>query len=283
MGREKPRPVLHCEFQSANGRATTAMKRRRRRRFPCPHWKKQLINPMLRPQSSAVRPLLRGKFMEMWNCFLSPPPWEVCGVATHPKLWSVSRGAGRGSQLLLHPLAESRSTDWEPSKAALEVPASPGVWRPPDEPPTPPAPVEPFYCPGKVQGETLGAGPGGFVPSGPVVTAGPSSCRPTGTPVEVVKALQALGYSSFRPGQEVAIMRILSGGFGSHNHLPSHAGGPRCPQLMSPTPHSTRPVYAGGVIDRDGQVPLLPAPCLPLSQALQVHHLGGLPLGVPHG
>ncbi|XP_074753644.1 ATP-dependent DNA helicase Q4 [Athene noctua] len=55
-----------------------------------------------------------------------------------------------------------------------------------DEPPTPPAPVEPLYS----------RGPEGEVQE---------------TPQEVFEALKVLGYSSFRPGQEVAIMRILSG------------------------------------------------------------------------
>lgn len=32
-----------------------------------------------------------------------------------------------------------------------------------------------------------------------------------GTPAEVHAALRELGYQSFRPGQEEAIMRILSG------------------------------------------------------------------------
>ncbi|KAK2512622.1 Recql4 [Columba guinea] len=57
---------------------------------------------------------------------------------------------------------------------------------PPYEPPAPPAPVEPLY--------TLG-------PEGKVQE----------TPQEVFEALKTLGYSSFRPGQEVAVMRILSG------------------------------------------------------------------------
>ncbi|XP_054241389.1 ATP-dependent DNA helicase Q4 [Indicator indicator] len=75
-------------------------------------------------------------------------------------------------------LCESRS-----SRMSLEIPTYVDVRRPTYEPPAPPAPVEPFYEPGTIQE----------------------------TPAEVIKALKALGYSSFRPGQEVAIMRILSG------------------------------------------------------------------------
>ncbi|XP_065484264.1 ATP-dependent DNA helicase Q4 [Caloenas nicobarica] len=70
--------------------------------------------------------------------------------------------------------------DRENSENILEAPM------PPYEPPTPPAPVEPLYAlglEGKVQE----------------------------TPQEVFEALKALGYGSFRPGQEVAVMRILSG------------------------------------------------------------------------
>ncbi|OXB52845.1 hypothetical protein ASZ78_011233, partial [Callipepla squamata] len=60
------------------------------------------------------------------------------------------------------------------------------VQRPPYEPPSPPPPVEPLYS----------LGPDG---------------KPPETPTEVLDALSELGYSSFRLGQEVAIMRILSG------------------------------------------------------------------------
>ncbi|XP_064910736.1 ATP-dependent DNA helicase Q4 isoform X1 [Columba livia] len=62
----------------------------------------------------------------------------------------------------------------------------PEVPMPPYEPPAPPAPVEPLYA----------LGPEGKVQE---------------TPREVFEALKTLGYSSFRPGQEVAVMRILSG------------------------------------------------------------------------
>ncbi|XP_075599254.1 ATP-dependent DNA helicase Q4 isoform X3 [Balearica regulorum gibbericeps] len=60
------------------------------------------------------------------------------------------------------------------------------IQRPAYEPPAPPAPVEPLYSP---------------EPEGKVRE----------TPAEVFEALEVLGYSSFRPGQEVAVMRILSG------------------------------------------------------------------------
>ncbi|XP_054023504.1 ATP-dependent DNA helicase Q4 [Dryobates pubescens] len=69
------------------------------------------------------------------------------------------------------------------SGMSLEIQTYLDVRRPTYEPPAPPAPVGPLYEPGTIQE----------------------------TPAEVIKALNALGYSSFRPGQEVAIMRILSG------------------------------------------------------------------------
>uniref|UniRef100_A0A8C0QQP1 DNA 3'-5' helicase n=1 Tax=Chelonoidis abingdonii TaxID=106734 RepID=A0A8C0QQP1_CHEAB len=65
----------------------------------------------------------------------------------------------------------------------LPCPAGP---RPVYEPPAPPPPMEPLY----------GLGQDGKVRE---------------TPEEVFQALAELGYSAFRPGQEVAVMRILSG------------------------------------------------------------------------
>uniref|UniRef100_A0A8C0FIK1 DNA 3'-5' helicase n=1 Tax=Bubo bubo TaxID=30461 RepID=A0A8C0FIK1_BUBBB len=90
------------------------------------------------------------------------------------------------SQLLPSSPTESGGSDREKSEKISEALTHLDVWRPPDEPPTPPAPVEPLYSHG---------------PEGEVQE----------TPQEVFEALKALGYSSFRPGQEVAIMRILSG------------------------------------------------------------------------
>ncbi|KAM4686328.1 ATP-dependent DNA helicase Q4 [Amazona ochrocephala] len=83
-------------------------------------------------------------------------------------------------------LSESGGSDVERSNGILEATTHVDVWRPTYEPPTPPAPMEPLY--------SLGA-------EGKVQE----------TPEEVLEALRALGYSSFRPGQEVAVMRILSG------------------------------------------------------------------------
>ncbi|XP_030333854.1 ATP-dependent DNA helicase Q4 isoform X2 [Strigops habroptila] len=72
------------------------------------------------------------------------------------------------------------------SNGILEATTHLDGWRPVYEPPAPPAPMEPLYS----------LGPEGKVQE---------------TPEEVFEALRALGYSSFRPGQEVAIMRVLSG------------------------------------------------------------------------
>ncbi|XP_033925661.1 ATP-dependent DNA helicase Q4 [Melopsittacus undulatus] len=72
------------------------------------------------------------------------------------------------------------------SNGIWEASTSRDAWKPVYEAPAAPAPMEPLYslrADGKVQE----------------------------TPKEVMDALKAFGYSSFRPGQEVAIMRILSG------------------------------------------------------------------------
>ncbi|XP_009992039.1 PREDICTED: ATP-dependent DNA helicase Q4, partial [Chaetura pelagica] len=80
-----------------------------------------------------------------------------------------------------------------PTFSGEAPPGSPGspltrldVRRLEHEPPAPPVPVEPFYIPD----------PEGKVPE---------------PPDQVLEALKTLGYSSFRPGQELAVMRILSG------------------------------------------------------------------------
>ncbi|XP_053916305.1 ATP-dependent DNA helicase Q4 isoform X2 [Cuculus canorus] len=83
-------------------------------------------------------------------------------------------------------LSESRSSEREGSEEAPEALPYLDVWRPAYEPPAPPPPMEPLY---------------NLEPDGKVQE----------TPEEVFAALKTLGYSSFRPGQEVAIMRILSG------------------------------------------------------------------------
>ncbi|NWI90767.1 RECQ4 helicase, partial [Pitta sordida] len=71
-------------------------------------------------------------------------------------------------------------------ETSLATPNSLDIRRPEFDPCPPPAPVEPLYVPG----------PDGTVPD---------------PPEEVLEALRELGYSSFRPGQAVAVMRILSG------------------------------------------------------------------------
>uniref|UniRef100_A0A8B9MAA9 DNA 3'-5' helicase n=1 Tax=Accipiter nisus TaxID=211598 RepID=A0A8B9MAA9_9AVES len=90
------------------------------------------------------------------------------------------------SRLLPSSLAENGTSDQERSEKILEATTYLDVRRPAYEPPAPPAPMEPLYD----------LGPEGKVRE---------------TPEEVFEALKALGYSSFRPGQEVTVMRILSG------------------------------------------------------------------------
>ncbi|XP_050796528.1 ATP-dependent DNA helicase Q4 isoform X3 [Gopherus flavomarginatus] len=81
--------------------------------------------------------------------------------------------------------AESRSSQAGPERAGEEE-FDLHMQRPVYEPPTPPPPMEPLY----------GLGQDGKVRE---------------TPEEVFQALAELGYSAFRQGQEVAVMRILSG------------------------------------------------------------------------
>ncbi|XP_040521200.1 ATP-dependent DNA helicase Q4 isoform X4 [Gallus gallus] len=119
------------------------------------------------------------------------------------------------------------------------------VQRPPYEPPEPPAPVEPLYS----------LGPDG---------------KPQETPEEVLDALSELGYSSFRPGQEVAIMRILSG-LSTLVVLPTGMGKSLCYQLPAFLYHkhirSIALVVSPLVSLMDDQVSGLP-PCL---RAVCVH------------
>uniref|UniRef100_A0A674I1W7 DNA 3'-5' helicase n=1 Tax=Terrapene triunguis TaxID=2587831 RepID=A0A674I1W7_9SAUR len=81
--------------------------------------------------------------------------------------------------------AESRSSQAGPERAGEEE-FDLHMQRPAYEPPAPPPPMAPLY----------GLGQDGKVRE---------------TPEEVFQALAELGYSAFRPGQEVAVMRILSG------------------------------------------------------------------------
>ncbi|NXE17316.1 RECQ4 helicase, partial [Lophotis ruficrista] len=97
-------------------------------------------------------------------------------------------------------LCESGDAEREKSRRILEA-----AWRPTPEPPAPPPPVEPLY---------------GLDPEGKV----------RATPEEVFEALTALGYGSFRPGQEVAVMRILSG-LSTLVVLPTGMGKSLCYQL----------------------------------------------------
>ncbi|KAJ6661526.1 hypothetical protein lerEdw1_014436 [Lerista edwardsae] len=83
-------------------------------------------------------------------------------------------------------LVQSESGQGAPEQPAQKEEIHMHVPRPVDELPLPPAPVEPLYELGQ-------------------------DGRVRDTPPEVFQALAELGYTSFRPGQEVAVMRILSG------------------------------------------------------------------------
>ncbi|XP_074841678.1 ATP-dependent DNA helicase Q4 [Carettochelys insculpta] len=119
-------------------------------------------------------------------------------AAVHPQLEETSEALDEETPL---PTLEevARMTNTAYSQVSGQRRRSPGqpegageeefelhVQRPVYEPPAPPWPMEPFY--------TLG-----------------QDGKVRETPEEVFQALAELGYSTFRPGQEVAIMRILSG------------------------------------------------------------------------
>ncbi|NWI65376.1 RECQ4 helicase, partial [Todus mexicanus] len=130
----------------------------------------------------------------------------------------------------------------EPAEKVLEAPPLLDVRRPTYEPPAPPPPVEPLYEPGTVR-------------------------EP---PREVLEALKALGYDSFRPGQEVAVMRILSG-VSTLVVLPTGTGKSLCYQLPAYLYHKRSRcitlVISPLVSLMDDQVSGLP-PCL---KAVCVH------------
>ncbi|KAM6411082.1 LOW QUALITY PROTEIN: ATP-dependent DNA helicase Q4 [Pluvialis apricaria] len=115
------------------------------------------------------------------------PPPEESGHAEEEEeapLPTLEEVARRTNSVCPELSAESEGNDREGSEKILE--AYLDVRRLAYEPPAPPAPMEPLYAPG-LEGKVRD------------------------TPEEVFEALKALGYSSFRPGQEVAVMRILSG------------------------------------------------------------------------
>ncbi|XP_054446576.1 ATP-dependent DNA helicase Q4 isoform X3 [Pteronotus mesoamericanus] len=91
--------------------------------------------------------------------------------------------------------------DEEPAGPELLVPTE----QPAARPPCPPQTVPPFYLPG---------------PLGQVAE----------TPAEVFRTLEQLGHQAFRPGQERAIMRVLSG-LSTLLVLPTGAGKSLCYQL----------------------------------------------------
>uniref|UniRef100_A0A669QTH2 ATP-dependent DNA helicase Q4 n=1 Tax=Phasianus colchicus TaxID=9054 RepID=A0A669QTH2_PHACC len=156
-----------------------------------------------------------------------------------PTLEEVARRTNTIYQELPAPSSDQDGAEFKGPTPYLDV------QRPPYEPPTPPAPVEPLYS----------LGPDG---------------KPRETPREVLDALSELGYSSFRPGQEVAIMRILSG-LSTLVVLPTGMGKSLCYQLPAFLYHkrsrSIALVVSPLVSLMDDQVSGLP-PCL---RAVCVH------------
>ncbi|NWR40711.1 RECQ4 helicase, partial [Tachuris rubrigastra] len=136
------------------------------------------------------------------------------------------------------PGISGEGTHWEPS-GSREAPTSLDTRRPECAPCPLPAPVEPLYSPGEA----------GAVPD---------------PPPEVLEALRELGYASFRPGQAVAVMRILCG-LSTLVVLPTGTGKSLCYQLPALLFHRRRRaltlVVSPLVSLMDDQVSGLP-PCL---------------------
>ncbi|KAM6225725.1 ATP-dependent DNA helicase Q4 isoform 2-T2 [Spheniscus humboldti] len=145
----------------------------------------------------------------------------------------------RRTNTVCRELSESGGGDRERSEKILEATTYLDIRRPTYEPPAPPAPMEPLYSPG---------------PEGKVRE----------TPEEVFEALEALGYSSFRLGQEAAVMRILSG-LSTLVVLPTGMGKSLCYQLPAYLYHKRSKcitlVVSPLVSLMDDQVSGLP-PCL---------------------
>lgn len=108
---------------------------------------------------------------------------------------------------------------------------------PPMSPPSPPHPWSPSTAWGRMGSHKVRLQPH-FHPPVPHLPPPNPSIFCTETPEEVLDALSELGYSSFRPGQEVAIMRILSGAF-SPRSVPLLAI-PTIPPTLIPSQASPR-------------------------------------------
>lgn len=86
-----------------------------------------------------------------------------------------------------------------------------------------------------------------------------------GTMAEVYEALRELGYQSFRPGQEEAIMRILSGmKIQSCELTATNCNLITCFLFTS----FFRPFHPGGFVHRDGKIIVLSAPSLHVCQTI---------------
>ncbi|XP_036411164.1 ATP-dependent DNA helicase Q4 [Megalops cyprinoides] len=115
---------------------------------------------------------------------VEPEPAEEAEPFELPTLEEVARATGtlRPEPLVAPPGCSEQSEE----NAAEEEEILLNVMRPDYERPAPPPPMEPLYDLGE-------------------------DGKVRATPPEVYQALADFGYKSFRPGQEVAIMRILSG------------------------------------------------------------------------
>nr|XP_014354024.1 PREDICTED: ATP-dependent DNA helicase Q4 [Latimeria chalumnae] len=109
---------------------------------------------------------------------------ETCPLPTLEEVARLTSSLRSGASVPA--LMESGDSSREEPVKMAEEEVMLNVVRPVYEPPTPPPPMEPLYALGE-------------------------DGKVRETPGEVYEALSELGYSSFRSGQELAIMRILSG------------------------------------------------------------------------
>ncbi|XP_053099759.1 ATP-dependent DNA helicase Q4 isoform X2 [Hemicordylus capensis] len=128
----------------------------------------------------------KGRVVEQLPATDSQMEGSGCAAEEEVPLLTLEEVAQMTNTAYCKLLAKSESSHRAPGQLAQEEEVFLHAQRPVPELPSAPAPMEPLYR----------LGPGGTVRE---------------TPPEVFQALAALGYASFRPGQEAAVMKILSG------------------------------------------------------------------------
>ncbi|KAH0617368.1 hypothetical protein JD844_015453 [Phrynosoma platyrhinos] len=135
------------------------------------HWASQCKGKKMPEQLSAAEPQLEE---------------NGCGTEEEVPLLTLEEVAQMTNTAYSKISAKNGSSQGAPEDLAQEEGTYLQVHRPVYEPPPPPEPIEPLYRLGQ-------------------------DGKVRETPSEVFHALAELGFTSFRPGQETAVMRILSG------------------------------------------------------------------------